>query len=121
MNHFTIVTLDLDKTKRFYMDVLGLTEGFRPDFGFDGAWLYCGPEAVLHVMALGHVPEDPAGALDHMAFSAQDLPGVCRKLKSRGIEYDLRKQNTTGTWQMFFYDPNGAKVELDFAAHETND
>jgi hypothetical protein len=53
-----------------------------------------------------------------MAFTASDLEGWKAKLAARGIAYDLRRQPGTGVWQMFFLDPNGAKVELDFGAHE---
>ena len=42
MNHFTILTDDVDATVRFYRDLLGLAAGARPDLGFPGAWLYAG-------------------------------------------------------------------------------
>jgi hypothetical protein len=53
-----------------------------------------------------------------MAFSAQDLRETVAKLKARRIEYDLRRLAGRDQWQLFFYDPNGARVELDFAAEE---
>jgi hypothetical protein len=53
-----------------------------------------------------------------MAFSAHDLRATTAKLKSSGIAYDLRRQNESGTWQLFCFDPNGARVELDFEASE---
>ena len=53
-----------------------------------------------------------------MAFAAKDLPGTLTKLKQRGVKYDLRRQADTKVWQLFFHDPSGAKVELDFAAEE---
>jgi len=118
MNHFTVLAKDLPATKAFYMDLLGLTEGFRPDLGFPGAWLYCGSQAVLHIIAGRALPADPRGVLDHMAFSAQNLPAVTAKLDSNGIQYDLRRQNDSGVWQLFCFDPNGARVELDFDASE---
>jgi catechol 2,3-dioxygenase-like lactoylglutathione lyase family enzyme len=118
MNHFTVLAKDLQATKAFYTDLLGLTEGYRPDLGFPGSWLYCGNQAVLHIIAGRALPADPRGVLDHMAFSANGLPEVASKLKSRGIQYDLRRQNDSGTWQLFCFDPNGARVELDFDASE---
>lgn len=118
LNHFTVLTDDLEATRRFYIDLLGLTEGERPPFGFPGAWLYCGGQPVLHVIAGRGLPESRAGVIDHMAFSATDLPGWKARLEARGVDYDLRQQPGTGVWQMFFFDPNGAKVELDFGAHE---
>ena len=118
MNHFTVLSDNLERTKAFYMDVLGLTEGFRPDLGFPGAWLYSGDQAVLHIIAGRPLPSDPRGVLDHMAFSARDLPATADKLKAAGIEYDLRKQSQSGVWQLFCFDPSGARVELDFDGTE---
>lgn len=118
MNHFTVLTSDLDRTKAFYMGLLGLTEGFRPNLGFPGVWLYCGDQAVLHVIAGRRLPDDPRGILDHMAFSAKDLAATVQMLKTAGIEYDLRRVSDSKVWQLFFFDPDGARVELDFDARE---
>ena len=118
MNHFTVLTHDLVATRQFYIDILGLKEGYRPDLGFPGAWLYIGERAVLHVIAGRPVPDPPGGVLDHMAFSASDLPATVATLKARDLEYVLRKQNGSGVWQLFCYDPSGARVELDFPATE---
>jgi catechol 2,3-dioxygenase-like lactoylglutathione lyase family enzyme len=59
-----------------------------------------------------------AGVIDHMAFTGNDLAVTLATLKSRGVEYNCRQQVDTGLWQVFFLDPNGAKIELDFAASE---
>ena len=118
MNHFTVLTHDLAATRQFYIDILGLKEGYRPDLGFPGAWLYIGERAVLHVIAGRPVPDPPGGVLDHMAFSANNLPATVTTLRARNIEYVLRKQNDSGVWQLFCYDPSGARVELDFPASE---
>lgn len=118
MNHFTVLTSDLDASRAFYVDLLGLTEGFRPDLGFPGAWLYAGDQAVLHIVAGRGVPASPRGVIDHMAFSAHDLRAVAARLTGRGVAYDLRRLPTTGAWQLFCLDPSGARVELDFEASE---
>jgi catechol 2,3-dioxygenase-like lactoylglutathione lyase family enzyme len=118
MNHFTVLAQNLDATRDFYITVMGLTDGPRPDLGFPGAWLYAGGQAVLHIIAGRALPPDPRGVLDHMAFNAKSLPATVGKLKSRGIAYDLRRQPESGTWQLFCFDPNGARVELDFDPSE---
>ena len=86
MNHFTVLTADLSATLAFYGDVLGLRSGKRPPFNFPGAWMYSGETAVLHVIAGRALPADPAGLIDHMAFTANGLVG-------------------DGTWQLFCRDP----------------
>ncbi|WP_317923999.1 hypothetical protein [Cupriavidus sp. TA19] len=53
-----------------------------------------------------------------MAFSARDLPGFQQRLQSLGIPFSLSQQTDTGIWQLFFRDPDGAKIELDFAPSE---
>ncbi len=118
MNHFTVLAKDLEATVRFYVDLLGLTPGPRPDLGFPGAWLYVGDSAVLHIIAGREMPVQPAGVLDHMAFSAKGLTQVTARLDAEGVRYDLRRQRGAGTWQLFCHDPNGAKVELDFDPSE---
>lgn len=117
MNHFTVLTDDLDRTLAFY-DGLGLKAGPRPHFDFPGAWLYAGERPVLHVVAGRPLPAARAGVLDHMAFSAHGLAEVKARLESLGVAYDLRRLPDGTAWQLFCLDPSGAKVELDFAGSE---
>lgn len=118
MNHFTILTDDVPRTVAFYRDLLGLADGARPDLGFPGAWMYAGDTAVLHIV--GGKPREALrpGVIDHIAFSATDLEGTLARLERHRVPCDCRQQAGTGFWQVFFHDPNGARVELDFAAHE---
>lgn len=119
MNHFTVIAEDPQKTLDFYVGLLGLRVGERPDLGFPGAWLYAeGPHAVLHLYFDRPVPAQRAGVIDHMAFTARDLAAVKARFDQSGQKYDLRRQAGAGTWQLFTFDPNGARVELDFAATE---
>ena len=118
MNHFTILTADVEATVEFYREVIGLEAGPRPNFDFPGAWLYAAGSPILHV--IGGRPREALkpGVIDHMAFSARGLPSVLATLRARSIEHDCRRQTGSGVWQVFFFDPNGARVELDFAAGE---
>ncbi len=118
MNHFTILTDDVAGTQRFYEDMLGLQSGYRPPLKFPGVWLYCGAQAVLHVIGGRALPEPRAGVIDHMAFSGQDLTATLAKLKARNLQYELRMTPDDRVCQLFFYDPNGARVEIDYAPEE---
>jgi catechol 2,3-dioxygenase-like lactoylglutathione lyase family enzyme len=121
MNHFTITAEHREATLAFYCGLLGLQEGHRPDLGFPGAWLYAlgNPQAVLHIYWDRPLPTGRTGVIDHMAFTASDLKAVKGRLDAAGMKYDLRQQAGAGTWQLFTFDPNGAKVELDFDPSET--
>ncbi|MBI3374836.1 MAG: VOC family protein [Betaproteobacteria bacterium] len=116
MNHFTILTDDLDATLAFYAEFLDLQSGARPPFTFPGAWLYArgGSDAILHIVAGKQKSDLVKGVIDHMAFSARNLAATVDKLKLHALAYELRRLPAYGTWQLFFHDPNGAKVELDF-------
>jgi catechol 2,3-dioxygenase-like lactoylglutathione lyase family enzyme len=118
MNHFTILTDDVSATVDFYRDLLGLVDGPRPPFDFPGAWLYAGDRPILHVVGGREAAELRPGVIDHMAFSAEDLSDTLALLASRNIAHTCRRLPGGGTWQVFFHDPNGARVELDFAADE---
>ena len=114
MNHFTVIAEDATKTLDFYVGLLGLRVGPRPDLGFDGAWLYGdAPQALLHLYFDRKPPAQRAGVIDHMAFTAKGLKEVKARFDAAGWKYDLRRQ-AGALWQLFCHDPNGARVELDF-------
>ena len=93
MNHFTVIAEDEAATLAFFVDLLGLSVGPRPDLGFPGAWLYAGgPHAVLHMYFGRPMPTQRAGVIDHMAFSATNLRAVKERFDARGLKYDLRQQ-----------------------------
>ena len=47
--HVLIIAKDLEATKNFYVDIVGLSVGKRPDFGFPGYWLYLGDTPCVHL------------------------------------------------------------------------
>jgi catechol 2,3-dioxygenase-like lactoylglutathione lyase family enzyme len=117
MNHFNVLTDDVEATRRFYCGVLGLIEGKRPPFAFDGLWLYAGGRPILHVSART-LPEERTGVIDHIAFTSTDLKGTVATLEAHDIRYSVGKQAGSGIWQVFCNDPMGARVELDFDPSE---
>jgi len=121
MNHFTILTDDVEGTVRFYTDLLALADGPRPPLTFPGAWLYAGGQPILHVVGGRTREELRAGVIDHMAFSATGLSATLARLSALEVAHTCRRQAGSGVWQVFFNDPNGARVELDFAADEQRD
>ena len=123
MNHFTILTDDLPATLAFYEEHLDLKPGARPPFKFPGAWLYSdrgkGKDPILHIIAGIEKERLVKGVIDHMAFSGAGLAAAVAKLKGKNIKYELRQQVGSGTWQLFFFDPNDAKIEIDFDKSES--
>ena len=118
MNHFNVLTDDIEATRRFYCGVLGLVEGERPPFSFDGMWLYAGGRPILHISAR-ELSQKVEGVIDHIAFTCTDLRAMTARLDLHGVRYSLGRQVGTGIWQLFCRDPMGARVELDFDPSET--
>ena len=73
LHHVTVKTDDLDTTRDFYREILGLEVGFRPELGFPGYWLYCGPIPVVHLVprenAIGGGPSGDTGRSITSRFS----------------------------------------------------
>ena len=133
IEHFLVAADDIDATRDWYARVLGMTSGPHPDFGFPVHWMYIGESDVVHIgpsarMAgesqkkyLGRTSqksEQGTGAIDHIAFRATGLRQMMEHLKTQGIEFRQRRANGQALFQLFFYDPNGIKIELNYAAAE---
>ncbi len=119
MDHFTIVTDQLAATRTFYVELLGMHEGARPPFLVPGYWFYVENHPVLHVIGVDHMPEPRRGVLDHMAFWSEGLATAWARLEAAGVDFRvIRAPGEVRTWQLFFFDPNGVEVELDFAPGE---
>ena len=118
LDHITVNASDLDASRRFYVDVLGLRDGDRPAFDVPGAWLYAGDRPIIHLVGERERPAATTGPFDHYAFQAADLAGVIARLKAAGIAYELFTIPGLGRKQVFVEDPDGVKIELNFGADE---
>lgn len=121
--HVAIKTNDLEATRAFYCDVLGLADVFRPDFGFPGAWLACplpGGQAIIHIYAggpaLGADARAPVGsaAIDHLSLACAGYHEFASRFRQSGLAYREFLVPGTSLWQLFVYDPSGVQLELTF-------
>jgi catechol 2,3-dioxygenase-like lactoylglutathione lyase family enzyme len=133
IEHFLVAADDIDATRDWYARVLGMTSGPHPDFGFPVHWMYLGKVDVVHIgpsarMAgaiqkeyLGRTSqksEQGTGAIDHIAFRAAGLRDMMEHLRREKIEFRQRRANGQALFQLFFHDPNGIKIELNFDSAE---
>lgn len=132
LEHFLIQTADLDGTRDWYAEVLGMVSGPHPDFKIPVHWMYLGDEPVLHLAEGGaEVSENRmkylgqqstavsgSGVVDHVAFRATGLQDMINHLDAKGVGYTKRQVDDQGLFQLFLMDPNDVKVELNFANEE---
>jgi catechol 2,3-dioxygenase-like lactoylglutathione lyase family enzyme len=138
LDHYSIRTLDIEASRRFYIEVMGFNAGFRPPFKFPGIWLYNGaqyPETTGVVHIIGIDPNDPqglkdylgdrdvaslqgTGTVDHMAFTATGLADMRLRLNRHGVAFRERTVPSLGIHQVFFEDPSGVTIELNYPAAE---
>lgn len=117
LDHFNIRTRKLADTVRFYEDIMGLTNGERPNFAFPGAWMYSDGKAVVHLVDISATsePQKPdSGVVHHVAFASRDFAGMKQRLQSKKMEFDTRQVPGGELWQIFVNDPNGVLIELNY-------
>jgi catechol 2,3-dioxygenase-like lactoylglutathione lyase family enzyme len=127
LNHYLLVAKNLERTKNFYCDVLGLELADRPDFGFPGYWLKIGDEICVHLASqapnkirdtflLKKHPRGTtgSGSVDHIAFLAKDPETVRNRIQTQGIEMHYRSFPDAKLFQIFLKDPDDVTIELNF-------
>ena len=118
LDHITVITKDLNKTKDFYVNILGMNIDYnRPPFKFDGIWLSLKKRAVVHVVVKDEhiIDENLLPTLDHVAFRAKDMKNIKLNLKKNSISYEEKVTPDNKISQIFLKDPNGIKIEISKA------
>jgi catechol 2,3-dioxygenase-like lactoylglutathione lyase family enzyme len=119
LDHYALLTSNMEETTRFYTEVVGLEVGYRPKLSFEGIWLYAGGQPIVHVIAGKPIATRETGAVDHFALKAiGSVEATLANIKRHGVEYTMRVLERTGVTQVFFRDPDGVGVELNFAPQE---
>ena len=129
LEHYTIRCVNMEQSRDFYRDVVRLKQGPRPPLDFPGYWMYCGDTPVVHLVPLrdptamrGQVncpnpmngEPQGTGAVDHIAFRAEDLSGMKRHLAKISVRFEERIIGGGDLTQLFIDDPNGITLELNF-------
>jgi catechol 2,3-dioxygenase-like lactoylglutathione lyase family enzyme len=116
--HVNIRAADLETARDFYVRALGLRVGDRPPFASAGYWLYLGDEPVIHLVQRGpHETGEPgSGRLDHVAFRGADLDATRDRLHAAGIPFREALVPRDESVQIFLFDPDGLKLEINFGS-----
>ncbi len=118
LDHVNLRTARLDEMRSFYTDILGLEDGQRPEFGFDGAWLYLGDKACVHLVPAKTAPAARDPGIEHFAFRSLGAAEMIRKLQKNGIGFNVLPRKKLGVLQINLYDPDGNHIELAYPPRE---
>ena len=114
LDHVNINCADLARSRAFYVEVLGMTDGERPPFPVPGAWLYLGGRPLVHLVGGMASAAESTGRFDHFAFEADDFDAMRSRLQAQGVAFQENIFAAVGLKQLFFPDPDGVKIELNF-------
>jgi catechol 2,3-dioxygenase-like lactoylglutathione lyase family enzyme len=127
--HVAIKTANLETTRRFYTEVMGMTiDPSRPatTLDFPGVWLRSpvpGGVAIFHIYA-GRAAVEPdgsmargTGVIDHVSVSAVGYLELRERLRRYEVPWRENVLPTVGLWQLFVYDPSAVLLELTYSAH----
>jgi len=117
LHHVSLAVTDLERSRAFYRDVLGLREIERPAFGFAGAWFQVG-DRQLHLI-VAERPRSLRGTTEidsrdgHFALRVADFEAAAEALRRWGVPHREKPDNATPWAQIHLTDPDGNGIELN--------
>lgn len=120
LHHIAIIVSDYQRSKRFYLDILGFelrSEHYRADRDSWKADLTLQGQYVLELFSFPHPPvrlsRPEALGLRHLAFSVTDIHAEKSRLEKAGVLVEeIRTDPYTTKLYTFFTDPDGLPIEL---------
>jgi ureidoacrylate peracid hydrolase len=105
--HMLLKVADLDRSERFYVDLLGLK--VRP-----AKPLADGRPFVPFEQGLALTAGGPNGSpqIDHIAFKAKNVAAIATRLKTAGAKFDRDLHDGIYGLTIYVFDPDGNMIEL---------
>jgi glyoxylase I family protein len=128
LHHVALNVTDLEKSRQFYRDVLGLQEIARPPFNFPGAWYQVGgPGQHVHLIVHDGATLRGSKGLDtrdiHFALRVRSFHAALDHLHSLGYREEapagdplhlvVRPNATAGFPQIYVLDPDHNVIEIN--------
>jgi catechol 2,3-dioxygenase-like lactoylglutathione lyase family enzyme len=121
--HFNVCTNNLERSRKFYAEVLGLKDGYRPPFSRPGAWMYLHDQPIVHI-STSRAPEPlpkKTDAFDHIALWTSNIAYYRKTLEHNAIKFVEFAVPENDQYQLFFKDPDGTEIELIFKGEEARE
>ena len=129
IHHVSLTVSDLELSRRFYREILGLKEIRRPDFPFPGAWFQVGDGEQLHLIVHAEATFRSSRQIDtkdvHFALRVSSFERTLQFLHSKGfseslgntdpLRMEVRPHATAGFPQIYILDPDHHVIEINAA------
>ncbi len=129
LHHVALPCADLERSRRFYVEVLGLTEIQRPALPVAGAWFQVGTRQELHLV-VGDAQATFRGTkgMDtndiHFAIRVTSYTQALEALRTKGYREDaspddlmgIRTSMRVGYPQIYILDPDSNIIEINAAS-----
>jgi glyoxylase I family protein len=120
IHHAAIICSDYPRSRRFYVDTLGLrvvAEHYREARASWKLDLALPDGSQIELFSFPGAPPRPsypeAQGLRHLAFAVSDIERAGRELQNKGVVVEeVRLDEFTGRRFLFFADPDGLPLEL---------
>lgn len=120
VHHIAIICSNYEKSKRFYVDVLGFKilketyrktrESYKLDLALNGEYII---ELFSFPNPPNRVSKPEAQGLRHLAFEVDDVERTSAVLRDQGVTVEpLRTDEQNGKKFTFFQDPDGLPLEI---------
>jgi lactoylglutathione lyase/glyoxylase I family protein len=112
--HVCIFANDVDETKAFYKDTLGLDPvfNFLRDGKIFGFYLDAGGRTHVEVFQKGEASFDETNQINHMCLEVENIDDAIAHIQSQNVDITKKKKACDDTYQAWIKDPNGVKIEL---------
>jgi len=129
-HHTQVTVADLDRSRAFYRDVIGLKELIRPQFPFPGAWFQLASGQELHIVKVPRASQRGLAVMqiyeNHLALRVDSFQQALGWLRAHGYREDvadddprkmvIKTHPPTGYPQVYFLDPDRYLFEFNAEA-----
>jgi len=133
LNHYLVLAKDIEASKLFYTEALGMEIAPRPQAPFPGYWLSVKGVICVHLAAANDDPKmleffareagkagEGSGAVHHIAFMADDLSAFLKRFDALKVSILRRYVADARLEQIFVNDPDGVTIEINFPGYPLN-
>ncbi len=118
LDHIALVTSDVQRSARFFIDLLGFRESGRLETAHSGLIIFVSLGGTqIELFGYGDAKaakgDDKSMGFKHLALAVEDIDGEYERLKAAGVEFFMVPTTVdSGLRIAFFRDPDGNSLEL---------